>query len=87
MLRKFFEENTVKAFNGGFRCLICQKVFKNYDKTRKHLRDIHWEAGPSFICPEDYCQKTNTSRSAFAAHMRRNHPEWKDVPLDTFIKE
>ena len=77
----------MKAFNGGFRCLICQKVFKNYDKTRKHLRDIHWEAGPSFICPEDYCQKTNTSRSAFAAHMRRNHPEWKDVPLDTFIKE
>ena len=87
MLRRFFDENTMPSVGKGFRCLICQKELANYDKCRKHMRDIHWAAGPSFVCPEDNCQKTNTSRNAFAAHMQRNHPEWKGVPLDTFIKE
>lgn len=99
MLKSLIEENTVPTIDGAFRCLLCtdrpkstiaggrrSSILKTQTTRRKHFIDIHWVDAPSYICPEDNCQITNTSRSAFAAHMRRFHAEWKGVPLDTFIK-
>ena len=97
MLRTLIEENSVPTTDGAFRCILCtnsdqpltgrrSSILQNKTTRRRHFIDIHWADAPSYICPEDNCQITNTSRSAFAAHMRRFHAEWKGVPLDTFIK-
>ena len=97
MLRSLIEENSVQTVDGAFRCILCSNsdkpltgrrsvILKNQNNRRRHFIDIHWVDAPSYLCPEDDCQITNTSRSAFGAHMNRFHPEWKGVPLDTFIK-
>ena len=85
MLRAVIDETRALRKDGRFLCLICNKVLKNKEKSRKHFRDIHWADAPTFLCPEE--NYTYTSRNAFGEHIRRNHPEWKGVALDTFIKK
>ena len=86
MPRSFVDANTVPCGKFAFQCLICEKVIKYHEKIKRHLRDIHWTAGPSYLCPEDECKKTYTSRHAFAEHKRRKHPQWRGIALDKFIK-
>ena len=87
MPRSFVEANAVPCGKFAFQCLICEKVIKYHEKIKRHLRDIHWTAGPSYLCPEDECKKTYTSRHAFAEHKRRKHPQWRGIALDKFIKK
>ena len=84
-LQALISENVKPTSEGGYFCVICTKVLKG--AIRKHFVDLHWEAAPSYFCPGPQCQKVYTSKSAFVMHRRRVHPDWKGVPLDTFIHE
>ena len=71
---------------GGHFCLICTKVIKgNYTTAKYHFRDLHWSEAPTYTCPAPQCQKVYTSQAAFKMHRNRNHPDWRGVPLDTFL--
>ena len=71
---------------GGHFCLICTKVIKgSYATAKYHFRDLHWSGAPSYTCPAPQCQRVYTSKAAFKMHRTRNHPDWRGVPLDTFL--
>ena len=71
---------------GGHFCLICTKVIKgSYATARYHFRDLHWSEAPSYTCPAPECQREYTSKAAFKMHRNRRHPDWRGVPLDTFM--
>ena len=85
-LQALISENVKSTSEGGYFCVICTKVLRgSKGQIRKHFVDLHWEEAPSYFCPGPQCQKVYTSKSAFVMHRRRAHPDWKGVPLDTFI--
>ena len=82
-------ENTRPTTTGGGHfCILCAKVIKGRKSNiRRHFVNFHWSEAPSYTCPgkQPRCQRVFTSRNNFHTHLHRNHPEWKGVPLDTFI--
>lgn len=82
-LQALIAENTRPTDAGGHFCIICDK---DLGYVKRHFEDLHWSDAPSYFCPAPKCQKVYTAKSAFSMHLRRNHPDWKGVPLDTFLQ-
>ena len=83
-LQALIDENTRPTDDDGHFCIICDKVMGK-GSIRRHFEDRHWSEAPSYYCPAPKCQKEYTSKSAFKMHLRTKHPDWKGVPLETFL--
>ena len=86
-LEALISENTKPTSGGGYFCVLCTKVMRGpKGNIRKHYVDLHWAEAPSYFCPGPGCQKVYKP-TAFLNHRNKKHPEWKGVPLDTFINK
>merc|ERR1712117_862566 len=84
-LEALIAESTRQTDDGGHFCVICDK-FLSKGSVRRHFEDRHWSEAPSYYCPGSQCKKEYTSKGAFNMHIRTKHPDWKGVPLDTFLQ-
>ena len=84
-LQALIAKHTRPTDDDGHFCIICSKGLSP-GSVKGHFEDLHWSGAPSYYCPAPKCQKVYTAKSAFRSHLRRNHPDWKGVPLDAFLQ-
>jgi len=84
-LQALIAEKTYPTAAGGHFCKFCLKVLGK-GSVKNHFEDLHWSDTTPYQCPAPECKKVYTAKSAFRSHIKRNHPEWKGIPLEKFKK-
>ena len=64
----------------GFVCLICGQTCKEKGKMKRHMKSKHMRP-VHYRCPT--CDQLFVNRG-FENHVRKYHPTWKGVALETF---
>ena len=83
-IRLIIKANSFTTEQGHYVCGICGKTLSYKCTLDRHFREIHYDSGIRYQCPEPSCQDIYGVRRQFMMHIANKHPNLKGINPEQF---